>query len=83
MKRLPMNRESRTRNWTNLMTIISVIVLVSIEIIGLFLALGWALWGLFELSTLMGWALLGCSMLISFWLCGLFIRQALSVQSQN
>jgi hypothetical protein len=75
-----MSRENRTRNWTNLVTIASVILLVSIEIIGLFLALGWALWGLFELSTLMGWSLIGVFILISFWLCGLFIRQALSVE---
>jgi hypothetical protein len=78
-----MNRESKTYNWTNLITIFSVILLVSLEIIGLFLALGWALWGLLELGSLAGWTLMGCFILTSLWLCGLFVRQALSVRSSQ
>jgi hypothetical protein len=45
-------------NTTNLVTVVSVGILVGTEIVGVALAAGWALAGLFNLGQHVGWALM-------------------------
>ncbi len=49
---------SRTVNWRNLLTIVSVMILVGAEVFGVALAGGWALAGLFELGRTASYVLM-------------------------
>jgi uncharacterized membrane protein len=46
-------------NWRNLITVISVTILVGTEILGVALASGWAIAGLFELGDQVSYVLMG------------------------
>lgn len=45
-------------NWQNLITILSVLVLVGAEVFGVAIAAGWAIAGLFEIGETAGYALM-------------------------
>lgn len=71
-----MAQATRT-NWRNLITRISIMILIGTEVFGVSIAAGWAIAGLFELGNLIGYVLMGLFSLFGAWvLHGLWQRCA-------
>jgi hypothetical protein len=70
----------RPINTKNLMTVASVAVLVGTELIGLALAAGWAIAGLFQLGRPIELAMMGLFTVAAVYALYLFVRQALHVE---
>jgi membrane protein implicated in regulation of membrane protease activity len=52
-------------NWRNLITILSIMILIATEVFGVAIAGGWAIAGLFELGSTVGYALMGLFSLLA------------------
>ena len=50
--------QAKSTNWRNVITIVSIMVLVGAEVFGVAIAAGWAIAGLFELGEHVGYALM-------------------------
>lgn len=55
-------------NWRNLITIISIMILIGTEVFGVAIAAGWAIAGLFELGELVGYVLMALFSLLGAWI---------------
>ena len=51
--------QAKSTNWRNVITVISIMILVGAEVFGVAIAAGWAIAGLFELGDIVGYALMG------------------------
>lgn len=71
---------ARQINGKNLLTIVSVTILVGAEILGAALALGWALGGVFELPELWRQILIGIFLAIGAYAMFRFFRHAATVE---
>ena len=67
-------------NWQNLLTVVSVLVLVGTEVFGVALAAGWAIAGLFELGDTVGYALAGLFGLLGLYAMLLLWRSAVLIE---
>lgn len=67
-------------NSRNLVTIISVAILVGTEILGAALALGWAVGGLMELGPTLTNGLIGICLLAGAYVIWRFVRHAMTVE---
>lgn len=67
-------------NTTNLLTIVSVVILVGTEIIGVALAAGWAIAGLFQLGQTISYILMALFTALGVWALVQFTRRALTVE---
>ena len=70
----------RDINWVNLLTIISVLILIGTEVFGVALAAGWALAGLFELGDAIGHVLMGLFSLLALYVVYLLWRRASHIE---
>ena len=70
---------SRNR-WTNLTTVISLMILVGAEVFGVAIAAGWAIAGLFELGDTAGHVLMGLFSLLGAYIMLLLWRRATAVE---
>lgn len=67
--------QAKSTNWRNLITVISIMVLVGAEVFGVAIAAGWAIAGLLELGDVVGYALMGLfSLLAIYFLVNLWRR---------
>jgi hypothetical protein len=74
---------NRPLNWRNLITIVSVLILIGTEVFGVALAGGWAIAGLFELGETVRYILMGLFSLLGLWaMVGLW-RHAVSIEPIN
>ncbi len=64
----------------NLVTIVSVMILVGTEVFGVALAAGWAIAGLFELGQTVGYGLMVAFSLLGLWAMAVFWRRAVQVE---
>lgn len=55
-------------NWRNLITIVSIMILIGTEVFGVAIAAGWAIAGLFELGDIVGYILMGLFSLFGAWI---------------
>ncbi len=75
-----MAQTTRSTNWRNLITIISVLILVGTEVFGVALAGGWAVAGLFELGDTVAYVLMALFSGLGLWaMLGLW-RNAVAVE---
>lgn len=51
--------QAKSTNWRNVITIMSIMILVGAEVFGVAIAAGWAIAGLFELGDIVGYILMG------------------------
>ena len=51
--------QAKSTNWRNVVTIMSIMILVGAEVFGVAIAAGWAIAGLFELGDIVGYVLMG------------------------
>jgi hypothetical protein len=71
---------SNDLNWGNLVTIVSVLILIGTEVLGVALAAGWALAGLFELGDVVGHALMGLFSLAALYVMFMLWRRASHIE---
>ncbi len=71
---------SNETNWQNLITIVSVMILIGTEVFGVAAAAGWAIAGLFELGDTVGYALMGLFGLIAAYLMLILWRSSVAVE---
>ena len=67
-------------NWRNLLTVISVLILVGAEVLGVAFAAGWAIAGLFDLGDAIGYVLMVLFSLLGVYALVLLGRRALHVE---
>jgi hypothetical protein len=71
---------SRDINWMNLLTVVSVLILIGTEVFGVALAAGWALAGLFELGDTVGHILMALFSLAALYVVYLLWRRAVHIE---
>lgn len=67
-------------NWRNLLTVVSVAILVGTEVFGAAFAGAWAIAGLFELGTTVQYGLMALFGAIGIWGMVAFVRSALVIE---
>jgi hypothetical protein len=67
-------------NWRNLITIISIMILIGTEVFGVAIAAGWAIAGMFELGDIVGYALMGLFSLFGAWILLALWRRCTAVE---
>ncbi len=67
-------------NTRNLITIVSMMVLVGTEVFAVAIAAGWALAGLFDLGDTVGHVLMGLFSLVAVWVMAQLWRRATSIE---
>ena len=67
-------------NTGNLLTVVSVVVLVGAEVFGIAIAAGWAVAGLFELGDAIGYALMAIFSLLGLYAMLVLWRRAVEVE---
>ncbi len=75
-----MAAERNGLNWRNLLTVVSVLILIGTEVFGVALAAGWAVSGLFELGDAVGYALMGALSLLGLYIMLTLWRHATAVE---
>ena len=66
--------------WGNLLTVISVMILIGAEVFGLAVAAGWAIAGLFELGDTVGYGLMAIFSLFGIYAMLMLWRRAVQVE---
>jgi hypothetical protein len=67
-------------NAGNLLTVVSVLILVGAEVFGVAIAAGWAIAGLFELGDTVGYALMAVFCVIGLYAMLILWRRAVQVE---
>jgi hypothetical protein len=67
-------------NAGNLLTVVSVLILVGAEVFGVAVAAGWAVAGLFELGDAVGYALMAAFSLLGLYAMLLLWRRAVQIE---
>ena len=71
---------SKGLRWGNLLTVISVMILIGAEVFGLAVAAGWAIAGLFELGDTVGYGLMAIFSLFGIYAMLMLWRRAVQVE---
>jgi hypothetical protein len=66
--------------WDNLLTVVSVMILIGAEVFGIAIAAGWAIAGLFELGDTVGYGLMAVFSLIGLYAMLILWRRAVQVE---
>lgn len=74
-----MAQANRT-NWRNLITVISIMILVGAEVFGVAISAGWAIAGLFELGDLVGYGLMGLFSLFAVYVLSVLWRRCVAAE---
>ena len=67
-------------NAGNLLTVVSVLILIGAEVFGVAISAGWAIAGLFELGDTAGYGLMGLFSLLGLYAMVLLWRRAVEVE---
>ncbi len=72
--------QAKSTNWRNVITIISIMILVGAEVFGVAIAAGWAIAGLFDLGDAVGYGLAGIFSLLGLYAMLLLWRRAVHIE---
>jgi hypothetical protein len=67
-------------NWRNVITIMSIMILVGAEVFGVAISAGWAIAGLFELGDIVGYVLMGLFSLFAVYILHALWRRCIAVE---
>ncbi len=67
-------------NWRNVITIVSIMILIGTEVFGVAIAAGWAIAGLFELGDTVGYVLMGLFSLLALYIMVGLWRRCVSIE---
>ena len=80
MEKSTLAKQRKGLNAGNLLTVVSVLILVGAEVFGVALAAGWAVAGLFELGDAIGYALMGVFGLLGLYAMLMLWRRAIHIE---
>jgi hypothetical protein len=72
--------QAKSTNWRNVITVISIMILVGAEVFGVAIAAGWAIAGLFELGDYVGYALMVLFSLFALYILVNLWRRCIAVE---
>jgi hypothetical protein len=72
--------QAKSTNWRNVITVISIMILVGAEVFGVAIAAGWAIAGLFELGDYVGYALMALFSLFALYILANLWRRCVAVE---
>lgn len=72
--------QAKRTNWRNVITIMSIMILVGVEVFGVAISAGWAIAGLFELGNIVGYALMGLFSLFAAYVLHALWRRCVAVE---
>ena len=75
-----MPAERNGLRWDNLLTVVSVLILIGAEVFGVAIAAGWAIAGLFELGDAAGYVLMAVFTLLGLYAMLILWRRAVQVE---
>ncbi len=75
-----MTAERKGLRWDNLLTVVSVLILVGAEVFGVAIAAGWAIAGLFELGDTVGYVLMALFSLLGLYAMLVLWRRAVQIE---
>ena len=67
-------------NWRNLITVVSIMILVGAEVFGVAISAGWAIAGLFELRDIVGYILIALFSLFALYVLVVLWRRCVAVE---
>lgn len=67
-------------NWRNLITVVSIMILVGAEVFGVAISAGWAIAGLFELGDVVGYILIALFSLFALYVLVVLWRRCVAVE---
>ena len=67
-------------NWRNLITVVSIMILVGAEVFGVAISAGWAIAGLFELGDIVGYILIALFSLLALYALRVLWRRCVAVE---
>jgi hypothetical protein len=67
-------------NWRNLITVVSIMILVGAEVFGVAISAGWAIAGLFELGDIVGYILIALFSLFALYILVVLWRRCVAVE---
>lgn len=67
-------------NWRNLITVVSIMILVGAEVFGVAISAGWAIAGLFELGDYVGYFLIALFSLFALYVLVVLWRRCVAVE---
>jgi hypothetical protein len=72
--------QANRTNWRNLITVVSIMILVGAEVFGVAISAGWAIAGLFELGDIVGYILIGLFSLFALYVLVVLWRRCVAVE---
>jgi O-antigen ligase len=72
--------QANSTNWRNLITIVSIMLLVGTEVLGVAVAAGWAVAGLFELGNTVGYVLMAVFSLLALYILVILWRRCVEIE---
>lgn len=72
--------QAKSTNWRNVITLISIMILVGAEVFGVAISAGWAVAGLFELGHIVGYVLMGLFSLLALYILAHLWRRCVAVE---
>ena len=80
MERSSLAAEQKGLRWDNLLTVVSVMILIGAEVFGVAIAAGGAIAGLFELGDTIGYALMALFSVLGLYAMVVLWRRAVEVE---
>ena len=72
--------QAKSTNWRNVITIMSIMVLVGAEVFGVAIAAGWAIAGLFELGDVVSYGLMVVFSVLGLYAMLILWRRAVQIE---
>lgn len=72
--------QAKSTNWRNVITVVSIMILVGAELFGVAISAGWAIAGLFELGNIVGYVLMGLFSLLAIYFLVNLWRRSIAVE---
>ena len=72
--------QAKSTNWRNVITVISIMIMVGAEVFGVAIAAGWAIAGLFELGDYVGYGLMALFSLFAVYILVNLWRRCVAVE---
>lgn len=72
--------QAKRTNLRNVITVVSIMILVGTEVFGVAISAGWAIAGLFELGNVVGFALMGLFSLLALYILVNLWRRCVAVE---
>lgn len=77
---IPTLAHANRTNWRNVVTVLSIMILVGAEVFGVAISAGWAIAGWLELGPVVGYVLMGLFSLLAVYMLVVLWRRCVAVE---